>query len=228
MTDAAQQEAEALTEQDLCGACLKKHDADDLRPRGFCWKCEEIAEAVSRTPASGAVEALTDGIWDWSRANTLHLDDIDKCRALAQHLAALTSAPKAEGAKPVKKTMTVNLNDAEMAVLEELAAKKDVPAEKIFRLSLAAYQLADHEREHGPTPSGPLGLTAPQPLQGGEVTREALELLVRTAADTIKVTRGPMGSFYRTETPPEKLYALSVLLTQTLALTSPAHREGEG
>lgn len=68
----------------------------------------------------------------------------------------------------------------------------------------------------------------PQPLQGGEVTREALELLVRTAAETIKVTRGPMGSFYRTETPPESLYALSVLLNQTVALISPAQREGRG
>ena len=43
----------------------------------------------------------------------------------------------------VKKTMTLNLTDQEMEVLEELAQKKDISKTAIIRQALRLYQLID-------------------------------------------------------------------------------------
>ncbi len=50
-----------------------------------------------------------------------------------------------------KKTMTLNLTDHEMAVLEELAAKKDLSKTAIIRQALRLYQLVDFRIERGET-----------------------------------------------------------------------------
>jgi hypothetical protein len=42
-----------------------------------------------------------------------------------------------------KRTMTLNLTDAEMAVLEELAAEKDLSKTAVLRQALRLYQLID-------------------------------------------------------------------------------------
>jgi predicted transcriptional regulator len=42
-----------------------------------------------------------------------------------------------------KKTMTLNLTDAEMAVLEELADKKELTKTAVVRQALRLYQLVD-------------------------------------------------------------------------------------
>lgn len=42
-----------------------------------------------------------------------------------------------------KKTMTLNLTDQEMEVLEELAEKKDISKTAIIRQALRLYQLID-------------------------------------------------------------------------------------
>jgi hypothetical protein len=42
-----------------------------------------------------------------------------------------------------KKTMTLNLTDQEMEVLEELAQKKDISKTAIIRQALRLYQLID-------------------------------------------------------------------------------------
>lgn len=49
----------------------------------------------------------------------------------------------------VKKTMTLNLTDAEMAVLEELSAKKDLSKTAVLRQALRLYQMVSDRVERG-------------------------------------------------------------------------------
>jgi predicted transcriptional regulator len=48
-----------------------------------------------------------------------------------------------------KKTMTLNLTDAEMRVLEELCAKKDLSKTAVLRQALRLYQLVEARLESG-------------------------------------------------------------------------------
>jgi hypothetical protein len=48
-----------------------------------------------------------------------------------------------------KKTMTLNLTDTEMRVLEELSAKKDLSKTSLLRQALRLYQLIEEKLENG-------------------------------------------------------------------------------
>jgi hypothetical protein len=48
-----------------------------------------------------------------------------------------------------KKTMTLNLTEAEMSVLEELCAKKDLSKTSLLRQALRLYQLVERRLESG-------------------------------------------------------------------------------
>lgn len=48
-----------------------------------------------------------------------------------------------------KKTMTLNLTDAEMQVLEELCVKKDLSKTSLLRQALRFYQLVEARLEKG-------------------------------------------------------------------------------
>ena len=48
-----------------------------------------------------------------------------------------------------KRTMTLNLTDAEMAALEELCEKKDLSKTAVLRQALRLYQMVDHRIERG-------------------------------------------------------------------------------
>lgn len=48
-----------------------------------------------------------------------------------------------------KRTMTLNLSDAEMAALEELSAKKDVSKTGVLRQALRLLQMIDVRAERG-------------------------------------------------------------------------------
>lgn len=48
-----------------------------------------------------------------------------------------------------KKTMTLNLTDAEMALLEALCAKKDLSKTAVLRQALRLYQLVEDRLEKG-------------------------------------------------------------------------------
>jgi hypothetical protein len=48
-----------------------------------------------------------------------------------------------------KKTMTLNLTDAEMQALEDLCAKKDLSKTAVLRQALRLYQLVDVRLEKG-------------------------------------------------------------------------------
>ena len=48
-----------------------------------------------------------------------------------------------------KRTMTLNLTDAEMQVLEELALKKDLSKTAVLRQALRLYQTVDARLERG-------------------------------------------------------------------------------
>ena len=48
-----------------------------------------------------------------------------------------------------KRTMTLNLTDAEMSVLEELCAKKDLSKTALLRQALRLYQLVEARVEKG-------------------------------------------------------------------------------
>jgi predicted transcriptional regulator len=50
---------------------------------------------------------------------------------------------------PAKKTMTLNLTDAEMTALEQLAAEKDITKTALLRQALRLYQLLDARRKEG-------------------------------------------------------------------------------
>lgn len=48
-----------------------------------------------------------------------------------------------------KRTMTLNLTDAEMRVLEELSAKKDLTKTALLRQALRLYQMIETRMERG-------------------------------------------------------------------------------
>jgi hypothetical protein len=48
-----------------------------------------------------------------------------------------------------KRTMTLNLTDAEMQALEELAARKDLSKTSVLRQALRLYQLVDFRLANG-------------------------------------------------------------------------------
>ncbi|WP_165235128.1 ribbon-helix-helix protein, CopG family [Aquisphaera insulae] len=48
-----------------------------------------------------------------------------------------------------KRTMTLNLTDAEMATLEELSEKKDLSKTAVLRQALRLYQMVDARIERG-------------------------------------------------------------------------------
>lgn len=48
-----------------------------------------------------------------------------------------------------KRTMTLNLTDAEMKVLEELCEKKDLSKTAVLRQALRLYQMLDERVERG-------------------------------------------------------------------------------
>ena len=48
-----------------------------------------------------------------------------------------------------KKTMTLNLTEAEMRVLEELSARKDLSKTSLMRQALRMYQLVEARLERG-------------------------------------------------------------------------------
>jgi hypothetical protein len=48
-----------------------------------------------------------------------------------------------------KRTMTLNLTDAEMQVLEALSAQKDLSKTAVIRQALRLYQLVDHRLASG-------------------------------------------------------------------------------
>lgn len=49
----------------------------------------------------------------------------------------------------LKKTMTLNLTDAEMAVLDELSKKKDLSKTAVLRQALRLYQMVNIRIERG-------------------------------------------------------------------------------
>lgn len=48
-----------------------------------------------------------------------------------------------------KRTMTLNLTDAEMTALEDLAAKKDLSKTVVIRQALRLYQMVDQRLREG-------------------------------------------------------------------------------
>lgn len=48
-----------------------------------------------------------------------------------------------------KRTMTLNLTDAEMQVLEELSLRKDISKTAVLRQALRVYQMIDVRAERG-------------------------------------------------------------------------------
>lgn len=53
------------------------------------------------------------------------------------------------GTTPIKKTMTLNLTDTEMRVLDELSARKDLTKTAVLRQALKLYQLVDVRLQQG-------------------------------------------------------------------------------
>ena len=51
--------------------------------------------------------------------------------------------------EPTKRTMTLNLNDDEMHVLETLAQRKDLTKTAVIRQALRLYQMVSVRREQG-------------------------------------------------------------------------------
>jgi hypothetical protein len=66
-----------------------------------------------------------------------------------------------------KRTMTLNLTDAEMRVLDELSEKKDLTKTSLLRQALRLYQMVDARIERGE-----------KILFENEVTKEKAELML--------------------------------------------------
>jgi predicted transcriptional regulator len=56
---------------------------------------------------------------------------------------------KGEESMATKKTMTLNLTDTEMAVLEELSEKKDLSKTAVLRQALRLYQMVNVRIDRG-------------------------------------------------------------------------------
>jgi predicted transcriptional regulator len=56
---------------------------------------------------------------------------------------------KGEKSMATKKTMTLNLTDAEMAVLDELSGKKDLSKTAVLRQALRLYQMVNVRLDRG-------------------------------------------------------------------------------
>jgi predicted transcriptional regulator len=56
---------------------------------------------------------------------------------------------KGEKSMATKKTMTLNLTDAEMAVLDELSEKKDLSKTAVLRQALRLYQMVNVRIDRG-------------------------------------------------------------------------------
>jgi len=54
-----------------------------------------------------------------------------------------------EGEMTTKRTMTLNLTDAEMRVLDELSARKDITKTAVLRQALRLYQTVEARVERG-------------------------------------------------------------------------------
>lgn len=52
-------------------------------------------------------------------------------------------------AAPSRKTMTLNLTESEMKVLEELSAAKDISKTAVLRQALRLYQMIEARMAHG-------------------------------------------------------------------------------
>ena len=57
--------------------------------------------------------------------------------------------PEGEITMATKKTMTLNLTDAEMAVLDELSEKKDLSKTAVLRQALRLYQMVSVRIDRG-------------------------------------------------------------------------------
>ena len=57
--------------------------------------------------------------------------------------------PEGEKTMATKKTMTLNLTDAEMAVLDELSEKKDLSKTAVLRQALRLYQMVSVRIDRG-------------------------------------------------------------------------------
>jgi len=66
-----------------------------------------------------------------------------------------------------KKTMTLNLSDAEMTVLDDLSARKDLSKTAVLRQALRFYQMVDARLERGD-----------KLFLENEVTKEKAELMM--------------------------------------------------
>lgn len=65
------------------------------------------------------------------------------------YFIAIIYGMKEEAAVSDKKTMTLNLTETEMGVLEELSAKKDLSKTAVLRQALRLYQLVDIRLSQG-------------------------------------------------------------------------------
>lgn len=113
------------------------------------WLLEDIDLAamqlsVLEVPAPVTVEEMAEAL----RASLtpmdyhLSLDARDKVRKLLARYDASQAAQPAEEAPASRKlTMTINLTEAEQAVLESLSTRKDLPPERVLIQGLKLYQL---------------------------------------------------------------------------------------
>lgn len=77
------------------------------------------------------------GVSEW-------LFDLDKMLLIPYMLGATT-----EDEMTAKRTMTLNLTDAEMRVLDELSVRKDITKTAVLRQALRLYQTIDARVEKG-------------------------------------------------------------------------------
>lgn len=98
----------------------------------------EPPKAVIAAMVEKALSVTIGGEYTWAA----YMRDLYR---IAHSLPALSSQPDRteEGERPIKKTMTLNLTDEEMAVLEALSEKKDLSPPKVFLQALKIYQLQD-------------------------------------------------------------------------------------
>ena len=148
-------------------------------------QADDIADRLAALSRAPEVE---DPVYDalWELVSALANEGIPKTPRSKEAFrvgreACLDRLHQDEGRAPpstggaIKRTMTINLTDEEMAALEALAKAKDMQPPTIFRHALRIYQVSHDEAVNGPIPRGPLGSPSPEM---GEISRETLARII--------------------------------------------------
>lgn len=173
-TSAASEEAPTYADE-LVNASMRRRDADFGREEA---PAEGAGEGAQADPLTWAIT--------WARliAEGNAASPSEAATTCLRYLLALRNRTSEPEAGAVRRTMTINLSETEVAALEDLIAKKELDGPKIFRNSFRLYQAVEMGAASVTWPeSGPLGLPITHPAPA---TADKLKVAVEAMRGVIE------------------------------------------